>query len=84
MDNRKTNISELSEKVLRGLRKAFRKLVEISAANNEELVVGDKYGNFKSVPPKDLLKNLPEKSYCLIQSGLRFRYEFRSNLRKMR
>jgi hypothetical protein len=60
MDNRKTNISELSEKVLRGLRKAFRKLVETSAANNEELVVGDKYGNFKSVPAKDLLKNLPE------------------------
>jgi hypothetical protein len=60
MDNRKANISELSDKVLRGLTKAFRKLVEASAANNEELVVGDRYGNFKSVPAKDLLKNLPE------------------------
>jgi hypothetical protein len=60
MDNRRTDISELSEKVLKGLKKAFRKLVETSAANNEELVVGDKYGNFKSVPAKDLLNSLSE------------------------
>ena len=54
------NVSDLSEKVLKGVRKALRKLVETSAANNQELVVGDKYGNFKSVPAKDLLKRLPE------------------------
>jgi len=60
MDNKRTDISELSEKVLQGLKKALRKLVETSAANNEELVVGDKHGNVKSVPAKDLLKNLPE------------------------
>jgi hypothetical protein len=60
MNRRRTDISELSEKVLEGLKKAFRKLVETSAASNEELVVGDKNGNFKSVPAKDLLKGLSE------------------------
>ena len=59
MDNKRLDISELSEKVLQGLKKALRKLVETSAENNEELVVGDKFGNFKSVPAKDLLKKLP-------------------------
>ncbi len=60
MNSERSNISELSDKVLKGLRKAFRKLVETSAANDRELVIGDKHGNFKSVPAKDLLKNLPE------------------------
>jgi hypothetical protein len=59
MDNKRLDISELSEKVLQGLKKALRKLVEKSAENNEELVVGDRFGNFKSVPAKDLLKKLP-------------------------
>jgi hypothetical protein len=60
MTNRKTDIVELSDKVLEGLKKALKKLVETSAANNEELVIGDKHGNFKSVPAKDLLKNVTE------------------------
>jgi hypothetical protein len=60
MADKKIDLSELSEKILQGLRRANRKLVEKSAANNEELIVGDKYGNFKSVPAKDLLKSLPE------------------------
>jgi hypothetical protein len=60
MSGERVDISDLSEKVLRGLRNALRKLVETSAANNQELVVGDKDGNFKSVPAKDLLKDLPE------------------------
>jgi hypothetical protein len=60
MNNERSNVSDLSDKVLMGLKKALRKLVETSAANNQELVVGDKYGNFKSVPAKDLLKNLPQ------------------------
>jgi hypothetical protein len=60
MSGERVDISDLSEKVLRGLKKALRKLVETSAANNQELVVGDEHGNFKSVPAKDLMKNLPE------------------------
>ena len=46
---------QLPEKVLTGLRKALRKLVESSAANNESLVIADKEGNIKTVPAKELL-----------------------------
>jgi len=60
MSVERVDISDLSEKVLRGLKKALRKLVETSAANNQELVVGDEHGNFKSLSAKDLMKNLPE------------------------
>jgi hypothetical protein len=60
VSNENVNVSVLADKVMLGLRKALRKLVEVRAANNQELVVGDKYGNFKSVPAKDLLKHLPE------------------------
>jgi len=55
MTNKKTDISELSQKVLIGLRKAIRKLVESSAANNENLVIGNKDGEIKIVPAKELL-----------------------------
>ncbi|MBO9566301.1 MAG: hypothetical protein J7621_26240 [Niastella sp.] len=53
-------INPLSEKILQGIRKAVRKLVETSAANDESLVIGDKDGNIKTVPAKELLKTLPE------------------------
>ena len=55
INNKTIDISELSEKVLTGLRKALRKLVETSAANNESLVIADKDGNIKTVPAKELL-----------------------------
>jgi hypothetical protein len=54
----KTNFDELSDKIIEGVNKALRQLVETSAANNENLVVGDKNGGFKSVPAKELLKTL--------------------------
>ena len=47
--------TQLPEKVLTGLRKALRKLVESSADNNESLVIADKDGNIKIVPAKELL-----------------------------
>ncbi|ATP55242.1 hypothetical protein CPT03_01570 [Pedobacter ginsengisoli] len=50
--------STFTEKVMIGLNKALRKLAESSAANNENLIVGDKDGNVKSVPAKELLKTL--------------------------
>ena len=56
--NKKTDINELSEKVIQGLKKALRKLVETSAANGEDLVVGDKDGKIKTVPAKDLLASV--------------------------
>jgi hypothetical protein len=34
---------------------ALKELVETSARNNEELVIGDKDGNIMDVPAKDLL-----------------------------
>jgi len=49
-----------ADKVLYGLRKALRKLVEESAANGESLVI-KRDGEIKDVPAKDLLKTLPEK-----------------------
>ena len=58
MENKKTDINELSEKVLRGMKKALKKLVETSAANNEDLVIGDKDGKIMTVPAKDLLHTL--------------------------
>ena len=48
----------LAEKVIMGVNKAVRKLVETSAANNKNLIVGDKDGNPISVPAKELLKKL--------------------------
>ncbi len=57
-----TNISQtdLASKVLEGIRRANRKLVEASAANNESLIIGDKDGGFKAVPAKELLAKLPK------------------------
>lgn len=53
-----TNIAELSERVLLGVKKAVRKLIETNAANDEDMVIADKDGNFKIVPAKELLKGL--------------------------
>jgi len=58
MQNKNTGIEELSEKILRGLKIALRKLVERSAAQNKSLVIGDKDGTIKIVPAKDLLETL--------------------------
>lgn len=58
MKGKKTDINEFSEKIIQGLKKASRKLVETSAKNNEELIVRDKNGNIISVPAKDLLQSV--------------------------
>jgi hypothetical protein len=59
MDQTKnTELNELGDKILYGVNKALRKLVEKSAANNESLVISDGKGNPKSVPAKELLKTL--------------------------
>lgn len=58
MEDKKTDIDELSEKVLLGMKIALKELVETSARNNEELVIGDKHGNIMSVPAKDLLTSV--------------------------
>lgn len=50
--------STFTEKVMVGLKKALRKLAEEAALNNENLIIGDKDGNVKSIPAKELLKGL--------------------------
>lgn len=60
MENKSTNFTELSEKLLQGIRKALHKLVETSAANGESLVIGDRDGKIKTIPAKDLLESLPK------------------------
>ncbi len=49
-----------ADKVMYGLRRALRKLVEESAANGESLVI-KRDGEIKEVPAKDLLKTLPKE-----------------------
>jgi len=53
--------STFSDKVMVGLKIALRKMAEEAALNDESLVIGDKEGNVKWVPAKELLKTLPEK-----------------------
>ena len=53
-------VNDLSERVISGLRKALRQLVETSAAKNESLIIGDKNGNAHSVPAKELLKKMSQ------------------------
>jgi hypothetical protein len=53
-----TETDDLAAKVMEGVNRAFRKLVEAAAANNENLITGDKDGNSKSVPAKEILKTL--------------------------
>lgn len=58
----KSELDVLADKVMIGVNKAVRQLVETSAANNESLIVGDKDGNPISVPAKELLKKLNDTS----------------------
>jgi hypothetical protein len=57
-DNNHTDISELSNKILSGVKKAVQKLIKVNAANDLDMVIGDKDGNFKIIPAKELLKGL--------------------------
>jgi hypothetical protein len=52
---------DFGEKILCGVNKALRKLVETAAAKDESLVISDGKGNPKSVPAKELLKTLPKQ-----------------------
>ncbi|MGO4290964.1 hypothetical protein [Chitinophaga sp. RAB17] len=58
MDSKEKELRLLSEKVMRGLKIAMRKMVEAKAANNEDLVIGDRNGNIKDVPAKDYLRTM--------------------------
>lgn len=53
-----TDINDLSQKVIYGVNKALKKLVEESAVNNKDLVIADENGTIKTVPAKELLQTL--------------------------
>ena len=57
IETTKPELDEFTEKILFGIRKAVRQLVEKSAANDESLIIGDGKGNFGPVPAKELMKN---------------------------
>lgn len=61
VQDKKKELDELGDKIIYGVNKALRQLVETSAANNESLVVSDGKGNPKTVPAKELLKTLSKK-----------------------
>ena len=54
-------VEDFADKLMRGVNKALRKLVETSAANDESLIISDGNGNPESVPAKELLKRFTEK-----------------------
>lgn len=56
VEQNNAEMSDFASKIIAGVRKAVRQVVETAAANDENLVVGDKDGNSKSVPAKELLK----------------------------
>ncbi len=60
IEQNKAEVSEFAQKIIFGVRKAVRQLVEKSAANDESLIIGDGKGNFGPVPAKELLKNFSE------------------------
>lgn len=61
VNNENIEFDELSIRILGGIRKAVRQLVETSAAKDGSLVVSDGKGNPKLVPAKELLKTLSDK-----------------------
>lgn len=58
--NTNMDIDEFASKVMEGLKRANRKLVENAALNDRSLIVGDDKDGFKAVPAKELLKKLPK------------------------
>lgn len=61
MEKYQSQPTELFTKILQGMRKASRKLVEESAALGRSLVISEN-GEVKKIPAKDLLPRLSEKS----------------------
>ena len=60
METNKSELDELSDKILQGMTEASRKLVEQSAASGRSLVISED-GEVKKVPAKDLLPRVSRK-----------------------
>ncbi|HTJ14830.1 MAG TPA: hypothetical protein VL547_22485 [Dinghuibacter sp.] len=61
MKNSGNDIFARAEKINEGIQKAIRKMIEREAALNGNLVIGDEHG-FKTVPAKDVLRELNEEA----------------------
>jgi hypothetical protein len=59
----KENFSQTLDKIVAGVNKAIRKMVEESALRDETVVIGGKDGQARHVPARELLKSFdhPEK-----------------------
>jgi hypothetical protein len=60
METNKSELDELSDKIMQGMTEASRKLVEKSAANGRSLVISED-GEVKKVPAKELLPRVSGK-----------------------
>jgi len=60
MEPNKSELDELSDKIIQGITEASRKLVEESAANGRSLIISVD-GEVKKVPAKDLLSKVSSK-----------------------
>ena len=60
METNKSNLDELSDKILKGMTEASRKLVERGAAIGRSLIISED-GEVKRVPAKDLLSKVSGK-----------------------
>ncbi len=54
METNKSELGELSDKIMQGMTEASRKLVEKSAANGRSLIISEN-GEVKKVPAEELL-----------------------------
>lgn len=60
MENRK-QLRELEEKVNRGLKEAYRKMVEFKKRNNSQLIVS-RSGKAIVIPPDEILPTISAKN----------------------
>jgi hypothetical protein len=60
MEANKSELDELSDKIMQGMTEASRKLVEKSAANGRSLVISED-GEVKKAPAKELLPRVSGK-----------------------
>jgi len=60
METNKSELDELSDKIMKGMTEASRKLVEKSAISGRSLVISED-GEVKKIPAKDLLPRVHGK-----------------------
>lgn len=60
MEANKSELDELSDKIMKGMTEASRKLVEKSAVSGRSLVISED-GEVKKIPAKDLLTRVHSK-----------------------